>query len=107
MASTEYRYEPKCVDEIIVRPFAFDFPDDLDPIWAPDNVSRSLLFNGLSLTMPYLEPFLVKTMREATERVDDRPLRRGRGAAGRSAARAAGRRLRGAFGHLLDRRRSG
>jgi len=54
-----------------VRPFAFEFPDDLDPLWAPDDVSRSLLFNGLSLTMPYLEPFLVKTMREATECVDD------------------------------------
>ena len=71
MTRSEYRYEPKCVDEIIVRPFAFEFPEDLDPIWAPDNVSRSLLFNGLSLTMPYLEPFLVKTMREATEQVDD------------------------------------
>jgi len=71
MSNTTYRYEPKCVDEIIVRPFAFDFPDDLDPIWAPDNVARSLLFNGLSLTMPYLEPFLVKTMREATAHVHD------------------------------------
>ena len=71
MQSDRYRYEPKCVDEIVVRPFAFDFPEDLDPIWAPDNVSRSLLFNGFSLTMPYLEPFLVKTMREAAEQVDD------------------------------------
>ena len=66
----QYEYQPKCVDEIVVRPFAFDFPDDLDPIWAPDSVPRSFLFNGLSLTMPYLEPFLVKTMREATEQVD-------------------------------------
>jgi predicted metal-dependent hydrolase len=71
MSNSEYTYTPKCVDEIIVRPFAFEFPDDLDPLWAPDDVSRSLLFNGLSLTMPYLEPFLVKTMREATECVDD------------------------------------
>lgn len=71
MRRNSYRYEPKCVDEIVVRPFAFDFPDDLNPVWAPDNVSRSLLFNGMSLTMPYLEPFLVKTMREAMEHTDD------------------------------------
>ena len=71
MPSAKYCYQPKCVDEIVVRAFAFEFPDDLDPVWAKDNVSRSLLFNGLSLTMPYLEPFLVKTMREATEHVDD------------------------------------
>ena len=71
MSQPQYRYQSKCVDDIVVRPFAFEFPDDLDPIWAPDNVSRSLFFNGLSLTMPYLEPFLVKTMREAAEQVND------------------------------------
>lgn len=71
MRKNSYRYEPKCVDEIVVRPFAFDFPDDLNPVWAPDDVSRSLLFNGMSLTMPYLEPFLVKTMREAMEHTED------------------------------------
>jgi len=71
MPKSNYQYRPKCVDEIVVRPFAIEFPSDLDPIWAPDNVSRSLLFNGLSLTMPYLEPYLVKTMREALAHVND------------------------------------
>ena len=71
MPKSNYQYRPKCVDEIVVRPFAIEFPGDLDPIWAPDNVSRSLLFNGLSLTMPYLEPYLVKTMREAMAHVND------------------------------------
>jgi len=47
MAQSNYQYQPKCVDEIVVRPFAFEFPGDLDPIWGPDNVSRSLLFNGI------------------------------------------------------------
>ena len=37
MAKRHYTYEPKCVDEIIIRPFAFEFPDDLGPIWVPDN----------------------------------------------------------------------
>ena len=75
MVNAAYQYEPKCVDSILVRPFTFEFPAALDPVWAPDNVSRSLLFNGFSLTMPYLEPFLVKTMREALEHVDDARLR--------------------------------
>ena len=67
----EYRYEPKQVDQIIVRQFAFEFPDDLDPHWVPDHIVRSHLFNGLSLTMPYLEPFLVKTMREAATKISE------------------------------------
>jgi predicted metal-dependent hydrolase len=71
-----YRYQPKQVDEIIVREFAFEFPDDLDPVWIPRHVARSHLFNGLSLTMPYLEPFLVKTMREASEQISDPDLQK-------------------------------
>lgn len=66
-----FHYEPKQVGAIIVRQFAFEFPDDLDPHWIPDQVVRSHLFNGLSLTMPYLEPFLVKTMREAASQVNE------------------------------------
>jgi predicted metal-dependent hydrolase len=63
--SAGYSYVAKQVDQITVRRFSFEFPDDLEPRWIPDQVVRSHLFNGFSLTMPYLEPFLVKTMREA------------------------------------------
>ena len=56
---------------IVVREFAFDFPSDLDPDWIPASSVRAQLFNGWSLSMPYLEPFLVKTMREAGESIDD------------------------------------
>lgn len=71
MSAPNYRYEPKQVDAIVVRPFSFEFPDDLDPKWAPNHAVRSHLFNGFSLTMPYLEPFLIKTMKEAASRVGD------------------------------------
>ncbi|MEQ8859028.1 MAG: metal-dependent hydrolase [Pseudomonadales bacterium] len=71
MSRRGYQYTPKCVERIVVRDFAFDFPADLDPVWAPEHVVRALLFNGLSLTMPYLEPFLVRTMRETMAHVDD------------------------------------
>ena len=67
MTNPDYVYQHKPVDAIIVRPFAFDFPADIDPRWIPGHYVRSMLFNGLSLTMPYLEPYLVKTMREAGE----------------------------------------
>jgi predicted metal-dependent hydrolase len=70
-----FHYQPKQVDEIIVRPFDFDFPDDLEPRWIPDQLVRAQFFNGVSLTMPYLEPFLVKTMREASEQIDSAELR--------------------------------
>jgi hypothetical protein len=71
MSNPNYKYLPKHVDDIIVRPFSFDFPDNLDPKWSPDHVVRSHLFNGFSLTMPYLEPFLIKTMKEAATHVRD------------------------------------
>ena len=31
MSQPKYKYEPKMVDEIIIRAFAFEFPDDIDP----------------------------------------------------------------------------
>ena len=71
MAKRTYTYEPKCVDEIIIRPFAFEFPDDLDPVWVPDNPFRSHLFNGLSLTMPYLEPYLMKSTKRAMTHISE------------------------------------
>lgn len=66
-----YRYQPKQVDAIVVRAFSFDFPDDLAPKWSPRHVVRSHMFNGFSLTMPYLEPYLIKSMQEASTFIDE------------------------------------
>jgi len=71
MANKNYKYQAKQVEQIVVRPFSFDFPDDLDPCWVPGNSARAHFFNGVSLTMPYLEPFLVQTIREATGHIED------------------------------------
>ena len=60
-----------CPHDILVRPFSFDFPDDLNPVWSPGHVVRSHLFNGFSLTMPYLEPYLIRTMREVSSQITD------------------------------------
>ena len=61
----QYQYQQKTVDKIVVRAFNFDFPADLNPRWAPDAPVRSHMFNGFSLTMPYLEPSMIKTMQRA------------------------------------------
>jgi len=62
MTNESFVYKRKCVDEIIPREFDFEFPDDLDTHWIPGNPVRSHLFNGISMTMPYLEPFMMRTM---------------------------------------------
>lgn len=65
-----FKYKPKTVDEIVIRDFSFEFPDDIDPVWIPNQHVRSHMFNGLSLTMPHLEPFLVKTARESARGIE-------------------------------------
>jgi len=70
MTQQNYSYEKKCVDKIVIRAFAFEFPADLDPVWVPGNPVRSHMFNGLSLTMPYLEPYLIKSTQAAMAHID-------------------------------------
>lgn len=69
-----FEYKPKDAKELVIRKFAFEFPDDLDPQWVPNNPVRSHLFNGLSLTMPYLEPYLIKSSQAAMEFIDHEEL---------------------------------
>ncbi len=75
MPNNRFLYQPKQVDQITIRPFSFEFPTDIDPNWIPGHAVRAHFFNGASLTMPYLEPFLVKTMREASELIESPELR--------------------------------
>ena len=50
---------------IVARRIPFEFPDDIAPHWIPGEPELSHMMNGASLTMPYLEPFLIRTIREA------------------------------------------
>ncbi|MFT4562874.1 MAG: putative metal-dependent hydrolase [Gammaproteobacteria bacterium] len=72
--SKAYEYIPKDTKDIIIRKFAFEFPDDLKPVWIPGNPIRSHMFNGLSLTMPYLEPYLIKSTQAAMKLIDHEEL---------------------------------
>ncbi len=51
--------------EITVRRMAFEWPDDLPILPNPDDISQSCELVALSFTLPYLEPYLIRTMRVA------------------------------------------
>lgn len=53
------------------RKIPFEFPDDMEPIWKPTDPEFCAMVNGASITMPYLEPFLIKTVREATADLEE------------------------------------
>lgn len=60
---------------IEVRKIPFEFDNDIPPVWHPTQREWSHMVNGASLTMPYLEPFLNRTMREALGKIHDPDLR--------------------------------
>ena len=60
--------------DITVRRMAFDFPEGLDPDFTPGSPERSYNFIGLSLLLPYLEPYLIRTMKEAKSHLMDSDL---------------------------------
>lgn len=60
---------------LLQRRPAFVFTDDIDPQWIPGKPELAAMVNGASLTMPYLEPFLIRTMREASTHMEDAALR--------------------------------
>lgn len=56
---------------ILVRKIPFEFVETIQPVWNADKREWSHMVNGASLAMPYLEPFLVKNVREAMARIDE------------------------------------
>ena len=60
--------------DIPVRKSPFGFDHVIDPVWHPEQHEWSHMLNGASLTMPYLEPFLNRTLREAADHIDDEDL---------------------------------
>lgn len=56
---------------IVPRRIAFEFADDIAPHWIPGEAELSQMINGASLVMPYLEPFLIRTIRQALPQLSD------------------------------------
>jgi len=56
---------------ITVRRPSFGFPASLDPVVIEGCPEESCMIVGLSLLLPYLEPYLIRTMNEAKKEVRD------------------------------------
>ncbi|MFT5574301.1 MAG: putative metal-dependent hydrolase [Cryomorphaceae bacterium] len=56
---------------LVVRKIGFSLEQGINPVWNPKLHEWSHMVNGASLTMPYLEPFLIRSVREAAKLVTD------------------------------------
>ncbi len=56
---------------MIVRRMRFGYPDSLKAWWNPSRREFSHMVNAASLAMPYLEPYLIETMRLAKAKIAD------------------------------------
>lgn len=61
-------------DDIPVRRMDFEFPDDTDLVFIEGDPALSYFFVGAWMMLPYLEPFLIRTVQAAVPRVDDENL---------------------------------
>ena len=61
--------------DITIRQMPFEFPDEIDPMVIPGRPEESYGIVGLSLLLPYLEPYLIRTMKEARKKITDPDLR--------------------------------
>ncbi len=61
--------------DIIVRKVDFEFPEDIDLYAIPSMPRVSLFIAAFSLTMPYLEPYLIRMYLQAVDLVDDEELK--------------------------------
>ena len=62
--------------QIIVRSIPFAFSEGMNPRWHPARPEWSHMVNGASLVMPYLEPFLIKTVSEAFKNISNPALKK-------------------------------
>jgi hypothetical protein len=57
--------------DITVRKVKFEFPDELDDVLPGDDLVRETYLVAFSLTMPYLEPYLIRTFRSVAGDITD------------------------------------
>lgn len=57
--------------DITVRKIRFAFDESWDLQASPEELATTLPALGLSLTMPYLEPYLIRTMKVAIKQIED------------------------------------
>jgi predicted metal-dependent hydrolase len=59
------------LDTMIVRRMPFEFPENLDPEFIAGEPEQSFALIAASLLLPHLEPYLIRSMREAKSQVTD------------------------------------
>lgn len=63
------------MDTITVRKMAFDFSEDMELVFIEHDPQFSFLFLGTWMLLPYLEPYLMRTVRSAMNEVTDEQLK--------------------------------
>ena len=58
-------------DRMTIRRPAFDYPSPMPGQWNARRPEFSHIVNAASLAMPYLEPYLIKSMRKARDEIQD------------------------------------
>jgi len=59
------------MSKIPIRKMPFEFPEKIDPFIFPDSPERSASVVATSLLLPYLEPYLIRTMKAARPHVTE------------------------------------
>lgn len=62
---------PHASAPILVRRLSFEFPQGLDPEVSPGQPEESFANVGMSLLLPYLEPYLIRSMTAARPQIED------------------------------------
>lgn len=56
---------------LAVRNPGFDHPDDTDPVWTPHHPELACAANSVSLLMPHMEPYFVRSIAAVVPRLPD------------------------------------
>ncbi|WP_285713224.1 metal-dependent hydrolase [Erythrobacter oryzae] len=59
------------MEEMTIRRMEFAFRPDMDLVFVKDDPEMSFMFLGAWMMLPYLEPFLIRTMRDALPLIRD------------------------------------
>lgn len=63
------------MENMMVRRMDFAFQSDMDLVFIKDDPDMSFMFLGAWMMLPYLEPFLIRTMRDALPHIRDAKLK--------------------------------
>jgi len=63
------------MDSITVRQMNFEFDEDMELVFIDQDPAMSYIFLGSWMLLPYLEPYLIRSVRKATQQVSDAELK--------------------------------